>query len=121
MMEWNDIKSAPPPHNEVVLLYWKDWSGAEYMEATRFSTGERLPSGYSSYSQHSYATHWLPLPPQPKEQPMTKLSDRLEALAEKATSKSIHPEDVAAARFQLKTLLQDNLPTILQALKDKDL
>ncbi len=52
---------------------------------------------------------------------MTKLSDRLEALAEKATSKSIHPEDVAAARFQLKTLLQDNLPTILQALKDKDL
>lgn len=52
---------------------------------------------------------------------MTKLSERLEALAEKANSKKLHPEIVAAARFQLTTLLQDNLPTILQALKDKDL
>ena len=57
----------------------------------------------------------------PKEQPMTKLSDRLEALAEKAANTSLHPDDVAWVRFQLKKLLQDNLPTILQALKDKDL
>ena len=52
---------------------------------------------------------------------MTKLSDRLEALAEKAANTSLHPDDVAWVRFQLKKLLQDNLPTILQALKDNDL
>jgi len=50
-----------------------------------------------------------------------KLSARLSALAEKATSKTIHPEDVAAARFQLKSLLNESFPTIISALQEKDL
>ena len=50
-----------------------------------------------------------------------KLSERLSALAEKATSKTIHPEDVAAARFQLRELVNANLPTIISALQEKDL
>lgn len=63
MGDWQPIETAP--HDEVVLLYWRDWSGVEYMEATRFSTGERLPNGFSNYSQHGWATHWMPLPPPP--------------------------------------------------------
>ena len=50
-----------------------------------------------------------------------KLSNRLSALAEKATSKTLHPEDVAAARFQLKQLLNLHLPTIISALQEKDM
>ena len=60
---WQEITDdCRPPHEEVVLLYWQDWSGAEYVEAARFSTGQRFDSGYSNYSQHGYATHWRPVP-----------------------------------------------------------
>ena len=62
-MDWQPIETAP--HDEVVLLYWKDWSGAEYMETARYSTGKRYENGYSDYSQHSWATHWMPLPAPP--------------------------------------------------------
>ena len=58
---WQLISEVPPPHNEVVLLFWRDWRGAEYVEATRYSTGERLPNGYSNYSEHGWATHWMPI------------------------------------------------------------
>ncbi len=52
---------------------------------------------------------------------MTKLSERLEALAEKATNDELHPEAVALALFQLKALLLANRATIIEALKAKDL
>lgn len=53
---------------------------------------------------------------------MTKLSDRLEALAEKANSTELMslPERLHA-RVELVELLVQSIPTILQALKDKDL
>jgi len=63
-MEWQPVSTAP--HDEVVLLYWQDWQGFHYMEATRFSTGERSPNGYSNRSEHGYATHWMPLPAPPE-------------------------------------------------------
>lgn len=61
-----------------------------------------------------------------------KLSDRLEALAEKATkgpllslpgepAYSIEIEQKFNANNSLRELMVNNLPTILQALKDKDL
>lgn len=56
---------------------------------------------------------------------MTKLSERLEALAEKATIMSLQPEDtsedVASARFEIRALLEANFYTIIEALKAKDL
>ena len=61
--EWQDISTAP--HDEVVLLYWEDWAGRKYMEATRASHGERFPNGYSNVSRHGSATHWMPLPTPP--------------------------------------------------------
>jgi hypothetical protein len=64
---WQPIETAP--HDEVVLLYWKDWADREYMDVTRASTGQRYPNGYSDISRHGYATHWAPLPPPPSEAP----------------------------------------------------
>lgn len=62
---------------------------------------------------------------------MTKLSDRLEALAEKAKlpllslpgepAYSIEMERKFNANNGLRELMFNNLPTILQALKDKEL
>ena len=56
---------------------------------------------------------------------MTKLSDRLEALAEKAFPPDCGPamqlHGVFLNRALLAETVKDNLPTILQALKDKEL
>ena len=68
---WRDIAEdqPAPPHDTPVLL-WSPPSlsrpNGEY-EARPFSTGRSGP-GWSEYSQHSWATHWMPLPaaPQPK-------------------------------------------------------
>ena len=64
---WREIATDPPPHEELVLLYWMDWRGTRYMEATYASTGERYPNGYSTMSQHGSATHWMPLPEPPEQ------------------------------------------------------
>lgn len=63
MEGWRPIETAP--HDEVVLLYWKDWADRIYMEAARASHGESFPNGYSNMSRHGYATHWMPLPSPP--------------------------------------------------------
>lgn len=60
---WQPIDTAP--HDEVVLLYWKDWADREYMEVTRASWGQRYPNGYSDMAKHGSATHWMPLPAAP--------------------------------------------------------
>jgi|GEM_PF-3753075 len=59
---WLEIASNPPPHNTQILLAHIDNLGRKIVEAEKFSTGERLPSGRSNYSQHAWATHWMPLP-----------------------------------------------------------
>jgi len=61
--KWQPIETAP--HDEVVLLYWEDWSGAKYMEAAQASHGQTFPNGYSNVSRHGSATHWMPLPAAP--------------------------------------------------------
>lgn len=52
-----------PPHGQPVLLYSPPSMGwpAGKIEARPFSTGRSGP-GWSEYSQHSWATHWMPLP-----------------------------------------------------------
>lgn len=65
--KWMPIETAP--HDEVVLLYWKDWADREYMEAARASHGQSYPNGYSDMSRHGSATHWQPLPLPPALSP----------------------------------------------------
>ena len=58
-----------PPHDQPVLLYSPPSTGlpAGKIEARPFSTGRSGP-GWSEYSQHSWATHWMPLPTPPDSQ-----------------------------------------------------
>lgn len=66
-MDWKLIETDRPPHGEPVLLFWPDWQdGSPCMEARPYSTGERLKNGYSNYSEHGSATHWMPLPAPPE-------------------------------------------------------
>ena len=58
---WLTIESAP--HEEIILM----WSSQFGYEAAMFSQGETLSNGYSNYSEHSWATHWQPLPQAPKQ------------------------------------------------------
>lgn len=62
---WQPIETAP--HNTRILLAWQDWcDGSWSYEAGPYSTGERLPNGYSNVSCHGSATHWQPLPTPPE-------------------------------------------------------
>ena len=60
---WRSVDDDPPPHGEQVLLWSPPSIGRPEgeIEARAFSTGRSGP-GWSEYSQHSYATHWQPLP-----------------------------------------------------------
>lgn len=56
-----------PPHDVPVLLWSPPTLGhpeGQY-EARPFSTGRSGP-GWSEYSQHSWATHWMPIPAGPE-------------------------------------------------------
>lgn len=61
---WWPIETAP--HNEPVLLGWKDWDGAWMAEVSPATWGWCTDS-VSNISQHGQATHWMPIPPQPTE------------------------------------------------------
>lgn len=66
--EWLPIEEDnPPPHKETLLLFHVDFMGREIYETAPFSTGERLPNGFSNYSQNAYATHYMRLPASPKK------------------------------------------------------
>ena len=63
--EWQPIETAP--HETPVLLYCPDRgcpSNRERIELGCYSTGERV-GHTSTMSYHSWATHWMPLPPPP--------------------------------------------------------
>ena len=63
---WRAIETDTPPHDVPVLL-WQPPSMSHpngLIEARPFSTG-RSGKGWSEYSQHSWATHWMPLPASP--------------------------------------------------------
>ena len=64
---WREITDDErPPHDTPVLL-WQPPSMSHpngLIEARPFSTG-RSGKGWSEYSQHSWATHWMPLPASP--------------------------------------------------------
>lgn len=63
---WRVIETDTPPHDVPVLL-WQPPSMSHpngLIEARPFSTG-RSGKGWSEYSQHSWATHWMPLPASP--------------------------------------------------------
>lgn len=63
---WRDIENDPPPHDVPVLLWSPPslgWPNGQ-IEARPFSTGRSGP-GWSEYSQHSWATKWMPLPASP--------------------------------------------------------
>jgi len=62
--QWRPIESAP--HNEEVLLGWRDWDGAWMSEVGMASWGWRNEH-VSNMSQHGRATHWQPLPIPPEE------------------------------------------------------
>lgn len=59
---WRPIETNPPPHATDVLL----WSPDGTIEARAFSSGKR-GDGWSSYSEHAFATHWQPLPSPPQK------------------------------------------------------
>lgn len=65
---WRDIgeDQPDPPHGVSVLLWSPPSLGHPegHIECRPFSTGRSGP-GWSEYSQHSWATHWRPLPPLP--------------------------------------------------------
>jgi len=67
--EWIEItEESRPPHDTEVLLWSPPTEGQEKgeVEARKFSQGSRNELGISNYSQHAYATHWMPLPESPK-------------------------------------------------------
>ena len=61
---WRPIESAP--HNEQVLLYCPERgiTNHERIELGFASHGRRV-GATSSFSRHSWATHWMPLPNPP--------------------------------------------------------
>ncbi|WP_410171137.1 DUF551 domain-containing protein [Brucella intermedia] len=61
---WLPIESAP--HNEKVLLSWKDCLGEWTFEVFEASWGWRTDT-VSNVSTHGKATHWRPLPSAPSE------------------------------------------------------
>lgn len=66
---WREItEDQSPPHDTPVLLWSPPcFSHDGQFEARPFSTGRSGP-GWSEYSQHSHATHWMPLPTAPKRE-----------------------------------------------------
>lgn len=66
--EWRPIGEdfPAPPHDAPVLLWSPPTMGHPdgWFEARPFSTGRSGP-GWSEYSQHSWATRWMPLPTPP--------------------------------------------------------
>lgn len=63
--QWLPIETAP--HNEEVLLGWRDWDGAWMSEVSMASWGWRNEH-VSCISKHGRATNWMPLPPAPETQ-----------------------------------------------------
>lgn len=64
---WREITDDERPPHDTPLLLWQPPSmshPAGLIEARPFSTG-RSGKGWSEYSQHSWATHWMPLPASP--------------------------------------------------------
>lgn len=66
--KWQPIgEDYPAPPHDVPVLLWSPPSMAHpngLIEARPFSTGRR-GIGWSEYSQHSWATHWMQLPEPP--------------------------------------------------------
>lgn len=62
--QWRTIETAP--HNEEVLLGWRDWDGAWMSEVSMASWGWRNER-VSNISKHGRATHWQPKPLPPEE------------------------------------------------------
>ncbi len=64
---WQPVETAP--HGKPVLLAWQDWRDGKWiMDVGAASTGERNEVA-SSISHHGSATHWMPLPQHPSEEP----------------------------------------------------
>lgn len=64
MSEWKDISTAP--HETPILMAWfDDWQRKWEYKAGLFSHGKRYGNGWSNYSEHGYATHWMELPTPP--------------------------------------------------------
>ena len=62
--EYYDHEKHNPPHENNVLLGWRDWQGEWQCEVRPYSTGRRNSHG-SSLSYHGNATHWMFLPEAP--------------------------------------------------------
>ena len=65
---WQDISTAP--HGVEVLLYCPDQgrpTNRERIELGMASFGKQ-GDGWSNVSHHSWATHWMPLPPAPEKE-----------------------------------------------------
>jgi len=63
---WRPISEAEP--NQTYLLGWRDWRDHKWiMEVAPAIHGRRFENGYSNVSHNGSATHFMPLPANPKD------------------------------------------------------
>lgn len=66
-MDWQPIETAPK--DGMVLVYCPDARQGKEIVAAQLKAGKPfLVSGIFAFD-HAPATHWMPLPPPPKDQP----------------------------------------------------